>query len=186
MATCDVDSIVEKVRAGDLDAFGEIVAAFQADVWRSAAPILADRTLTQDVVQQAFLAAYRNLDKYRAGTDFSAWVRTIARNLARNAAVKRARGDSHLEAYRIELVDEHTPRQWREDMAEDRSAALRHCREALPPDSRRMLTSYYQEGLPIATIAKQLNRSIAAVRQSLWRIRMALRDCIEKRLEVSP
>ncbi len=45
--------------------YGEIITAFQREVWSVVAPILVDREAAKDVVQKTFLNIYTNLDKYR-------------------------------------------------------------------------------------------------------------------------
>lgn len=67
---------------GDVDAFTEIVLAFQTPVWRFVARLLDDRGLAEDVTQETFLRAYRRLPSYAFRSKFSTWLFQIARNAA--------------------------------------------------------------------------------------------------------
>jgi len=73
---------VERARRGDLSAFEELVRAYQADVYRFAVHLTHDRSLAEDVTQDAFLRAFRFLGGFRGGTTFGAWLFRIARNCA--------------------------------------------------------------------------------------------------------
>jgi RNA polymerase sigma-70 factor (ECF subfamily) len=174
-----VDSIVEEVRAGRTEAFGEIVRLFQKDVWRVAAAMLHDLKTTEELVQQAFVDAYLHLDQYRIGEDFGAWVRAIARNLVRMELRRRGREERRLELYREALAD-----RLRDDDAarhEERlEEALRKCRQTLPEHGARVLDLRYGQALDFEEIARSLGRSVEATRQLLSRLRLMLRDCLRK------
>lgn len=175
----DIDRLVARVLAGDLDAFEGIVEATHAAAWRAVAPLLFDRERTQDLVQDAFVQAYARLRDYTPGTSFVAWLATIARNRARNEVRGEARGAARLRAYR-ELVLSRAP----DDEARVRDEwgrALAACRQQLPENSRELVARHYDQAQPLETIARAMGRTVEAVRQALWRIRVALRDCVKAR-----
>ena len=82
-----------RAREGDLGAFEELVRTYQADVWRFAYHFTRDRSLAEDVTQEAFLRAFRFLRSFRGDSKFTSWLFRIARNCAMDAI--RAR-KSHL------------------------------------------------------------------------------------------
>ena len=71
-----------RAREGDLGAFEDLVRAYQADVWRFAYHFTRDRSLADDVTQEAFLRAFRFLRSFRGDSRFSSWLFRIARNCA--------------------------------------------------------------------------------------------------------
>ena len=75
--------LVERARAGDADAFGELVERYQAAVYRVARAALRSATEADDVTQEAFIAAYRKLRDYRGDASFKTWLLAIAWNTAR-------------------------------------------------------------------------------------------------------
>jgi RNA polymerase sigma-70 factor (ECF subfamily) len=180
-----VDRLVGEVLAGDIEAYGEIVTLFQGDLWLAVMPILLSREATKDVLQQAFLKAFDSLQDYKPGTSFRGWLRTIARNLARNELRRRANERSHLteySRYRLQVAPESASTGEQGDL---RHQALQECRKALPPQLQNLLQLYYAQNQPVDLIARTLNRTAEAVRQMLWRSRLFLRDCIMRKLGCS-
>jgi RNA polymerase sigma-70 factor (ECF subfamily) len=74
-----------RAREGDLGAFEDLVRLYQADVWRFACHFTRDRTLAEDVTQEAFLRAFRFLKSFRGDAKFTSWLFRIARNCAMDA-----------------------------------------------------------------------------------------------------
>ena len=75
--------LVERARAGDADAFGELVERYQAAVYRVARAALRSTTEADDVTQEAFIAAFRKLREFRGDASFKTWLLAIAWNTAR-------------------------------------------------------------------------------------------------------
>ena len=78
-----------RAREGDLDAFEDLVRAYQADVWRFAYHFTRDRSMADDVTQDAFLRAFRFLKSFRGDSKFTSWLFRIARNCAMDALRQR-------------------------------------------------------------------------------------------------
>jgi RNA polymerase sigma-70 factor (ECF subfamily) len=78
-----------RARQGDLDAFEDLVRAYQADVWRFAYHLTRDRSMADDVTQDAFLRAFRFLKSFRGDSKFTSWLFRIARNCAMDALRQR-------------------------------------------------------------------------------------------------
>jgi RNA polymerase sigma-70 factor, ECF subfamily len=74
--------VVGAARTGDLAAFESLVRAYQGDVWRLCYQLVRDRSVADDVTQDAFLRAFRFLPRFRGDAKFSTWLFTIARNCA--------------------------------------------------------------------------------------------------------
>jgi RNA polymerase sigma-70 factor (ECF subfamily) len=177
------DRIVEEVLAGNTDAFAGLVRLFQESVWRIAAAMLRDRDATENLVQQVFVDAYLHLDQYEPGTDFGAWIRTVARNRLRKELRTAWREDRRLEAYRQRLAEcLHAEAGDHHDDSDAYLAALRGCRELLPPRDAAMLQLRYERGLSFEDIARKQGQTAEAVQRMISRIRSRLRDCIQKKL----
>lgn len=67
-------------------------------------------------------------------------------------------------------------------IGEELRAALDHCLGVLSPEDRDLVARRYEQGLRITQIAVQLRRNAATVRVQLFRIRQALKDCVERQL----
>src|SRR4029450_14052405 len=74
----DVETLVRDARAGDRHALGQLYDTYRDRVARFATGRLGDPERAEDVTSETFEAVCRNLGSYRAGTDFEAWLFTIA------------------------------------------------------------------------------------------------------------
>lgn len=76
------NELVELARAGDRDAFGELVRRHQHEVYTLAVRLVHDRDLASDVTQDAFVRAWRAMPKFRGDSKFSTWLHRITVNTA--------------------------------------------------------------------------------------------------------
>jgi RNA polymerase sigma-70 factor (ECF subfamily) len=177
----DGDELVRRVRAGDTDSFALIVRRYQGAVWKVAAAMLEDRVATENLVQQTFVNAYQRLAQYQLGRDLGLWLKGITRNLAREELRRRSRETDVLAHYR-RYLDAFLA----EDGGEEREAAAQRamasCRGELAPAASRALSLFYDDGCSMDEIARELGRTSAAVRLLVFRARLALRACVERRL----
>jgi RNA polymerase sigma-70 factor (ECF subfamily) len=181
MAPC-VDEIVKKVLEGDIDAFEEIIGRYERDVRRIAGALFQNRQTTEDLVQEVFVSAFSHLGRYRMGEDFGVWLRGIARNLVRTELRNRSRETRRLQLYRDQLADRLKDDQAAEQHHARMAEAHEKCREKLPAHSLEVLELHYGRSLNLQEVASRLGRSLEAVKQLLYRVRLLLRDCIEKKM----
>jgi RNA polymerase sigma-70 factor (ECF subfamily) len=178
----EVERIVEQVRNGQTEAYAEIVGRYQDEVWRIVARLLVDRDTTRELVQQVFVDAYFHLDQYRPGTDFGAWLRTIAANLARRELRSAVRSSRRLEAYRRLLYERLRDGEGEERQEQRLLDALRECQEKLPGQAARILDLRYGACLDFEAIAGKVGGTGAGVQRMISRIRLQLRDCIKAKV----
>jgi len=184
--TPEADRLVREVLAGDTNAFAGLVRMYESDVWRIAATLLRDRSATENLVQQAFIDAYAHLDQYRLGTDFGAWMRTVARNRLRKELRTASREDRRLAVYREQLAERlkaESPNS--HDDGDLYLAALRRCREELPERDATIIRMRYEKGWSFDTIAARQEQTSEAVQRMISRIRARLRACIEGKLNTT-
>lgn len=162
---------VERVRSGDTAAFQQIVDATQARLVRLGARMLGSVVDAEDVVQEAYVKAYRSL----VGGDFdgranvTTWLYRIVTNQAIDAMRGRARRPKP-----TDTADESTS-----DLASAEQklalAELSDWMDQLPPDQRAALVLKAVEGMTSPEIAEIMRCSEGAVEQRLVRARAALR-----------
>lgn len=87
----DEPDLVERVKRGDVDAYGEIVARYQALAQRTAFVITRDAASAEDAAQEAFVKAYRALGGFRSGAPLRPWLLRIVANEAINRAKAASR-----------------------------------------------------------------------------------------------
>ena len=178
-----LDDLIAKARSGDVESYGPVVAEFQGRLRAFIASFCPDRSEVDEVAQRTFIWAYEHLGEYEVGTRFYSWLKAIARNMLLAELEARRRQVSNQRRYLAHLQVTAC----REDLAADdrRSEAveaLQKCLEMLPAAARLMIRRRYEQPVPIAAIARDMNRSPGGVKVALFRVRQALRKCVEGRL----
>jgi RNA polymerase sigma-70 factor (ECF subfamily) len=190
MAAFDASDEVELVRqaaAGSREAFAQLVGIHQAAVRWCLVRYVRDPATADDLAQEVFLAAYRNLATCRAPANLRGWLLGIARNLAmqhvRAEARRRLKEQGPLAAQMAQWRIEQLEQAPGEDLEHERKfETLRHCVEHLAPESRRVVEEHYFHRQTVESIAQRQGRGAGAVRMMLLRIRKALGDCIHTNL----
>ncbi|HEX7196860.1 MAG TPA: sigma-70 family RNA polymerase sigma factor [Candidatus Limnocylindria bacterium] len=173
----DVAELVTRAQDGDRAAFDEIVKATYADTYTLALRLTGNEEDARDVVQEAYLRAYRGLDKFRGDAQFSTWLYRITANCAATALGKRKRHRHEDIDDQLALSDDR-PEIDPEERADatllrDRvSAALGH----LPPKLRAVVVLRDIYDLPHEQIAEELGISETAAKVRLHRARRQLRE----------
>jgi RNA polymerase sigma-70 factor (ECF subfamily) len=173
----DRDRLVEAAQAGDRDAFDELVRATYADTYTLAYRLTGDEEDARDVVQEAYLRAYRGLKKFRGDAQFSTWMYRITANCASTFLAKRTR-HRHDELSDDAVLADGRPEIDPESMAEaellrDRVSDALH---DLPPGLRAVVVLRDVYDLPHEAIATELGISEAAAKVRLHRARKKLRE----------
>lgn len=174
----DIESAVRDALAGDEAAFERVVRAYHGAVWAIAYAMTGDRAGADDLTQETFLVVWTEISRLRAPGAFPMWIRTIARNLARNWL--RSRG------YRARLAERYMAEPRSEDAAQADAAILQSERRerilaalrTLSPRIRETMVLFYLEERPIGEIADALGLSETAVKSRLFQGRKRLRDAL--------
>ena len=167
----NLDEAAQRVRSGDSAAFGQIVDATSSRLVRLAARMLGNVVDAEDVVQEAYVKAYRALatGDFDGRANVSTWLYRIVTNQAIDAMRGRARRPKP-----TDTADESTS-----DLASAEQklalAELVDFMSELPPDQRAALVLKAVEGMTSPEIAQVLECSEGAVEQRLVRARAALR-----------
>ena len=184
------DVVVRRVQDGDREAYRLLVEDLEREVRGFVAARASSLELVDEVVQSAFVEAYRNLSNYELRGTFVSWVKGFARNLLKRELAQRARlvstdqevleglvSSASLDA----LAEEDAADGRREDLAR-----IERCLAALSPRARLMAERRFVEQVPINRIAQQFKQTRAAIANALSRIRASLRTCVEAAGEVQP
>ncbi len=84
MTAKELEKCVERYLLGEKEIFDEIYQETQKAVYLTIAKIIKDKSTIEDLMQEVYIKAINNLSSYKLGTNFSAWICTIARNHAIN------------------------------------------------------------------------------------------------------
>ena len=164
---------VARVLAGDTRAFEGIVRRWQSPLINLAYRFCRDRSRAEDMAQEAFLRAFRNLASWRQESAFSTWLFSLATNLY----CSELRRIPPITLPFDEVHEPHDPRDMGSDLAQrNQSAAVHKAVQTLPPKYREVLTLYYFHEMDVPTTARSLNLPEGTVKAHLFRARNLLRD----------
>ncbi len=186
MSQREIDQeLVERVQAGDKRAFDLLVLKYQRKVERLVARYVRDSGEVDDIVQEAFIKAYRALPSFRGESAFYTWIYRIAINCAKNYLASPGRRIvpmSELDTEDDEETESFERNTGLHDVATpDAEYATRQIAEtvnramaALPEDLRTAVTLREIEGLSYEEIAEAMDCPIGTVRSRIFRAREAI------------
>ncbi|CAA9270933.1 MAG: hypothetical protein AVDCRST_MAG42-3276 [uncultured Chthoniobacterales bacterium] len=161
---------------GDRDAFEMIIRSFSRPLFAVAYGVLQNREEAEDVVQDAFVKAWKTRWRVRDPEKFPAWLATIARNRARD--VSRARRTVPLSDELDEAAEPVAALTASGDLNGEVQAAL----ASLPETHRVALTLRYFDALDYATIERTLGLTNGALRGILGRALQTMRKRLQPAL----
>lgn len=176
------DQLVAEARAGSQGAFTALVDRYERPVFNLLARMVRDRTLAEDLSQDAFVKAFRRLETYRADQGkFSNWVFKIAHNTTidhlRRSRVTTvpidAGGEGDVDFHSI-LPDESSTTPLEGAVRMDLAKALGVAIEQLRPEYREVVVLRHQEGLSYEEIADLTEMPLGTVKTYLHRARKEL------------
>jgi RNA polymerase sigma-70 factor (ECF subfamily) len=180
------DEVVQRVRAGETGLFEVVMRRYNQRLYRVARAIVRDDAEAEDVIQQAYVNAYRHLDQFAGRAMFSTWLTRIAVHEALARARRRGRFDEQ------ERVDDRDgdvmdalkapgPDPERQAFAGEIRALIESAIETLPEHYRTVFVMRAVEGMSTAESAECLDISEETAKTRLHRARMLLRDTLYQR-----
>lgn len=162
---------------GDASAFEALLAAYQHRAWCVAIRMLGNAPDAQDAVQDAFLAAWRAIDRFHPHQPFGPWIVTIVAHRCLNVLRGRKRVSFEpLEAPQRFLSADATSDPEAAVERNERSAVLRAAMRHLSPAATAIVVLHYAEDMTCARIGDVLGMAESAVKVALFRARARLRD----------
>ena len=180
-----VRSAVQAIREGDPDAFGRLVELYQRRLFGLALIMVRDPSGAEEVSQDAFVLAYKHLDRFDARRPFYPWLATIAVRLAQTWLRRHARVTTR-EGTALDPVQEpvaSTTDPLRQLITDERSRNLWRSVAALPSGERTAAFLYYRQELKVADIASALGVTSGTVKTLLFRARRRLRRTVKQDLK---
>jgi RNA polymerase sigma-70 factor (ECF subfamily) len=155
----------------------------QAELLAFIGSVVRDRAVRDDVLQETALTLWQAFDRYDRSQSFGAW----ARGIAANKLMQRwDRGERWHRALPVEAIPSLLAAFDRTDVSHDlRRDALERCLENVPVKSRKLLALKYEQGFSLGQIAEQIGSTMDAVNKALSRIRLKLRECVERQLRAA-
>jgi RNA polymerase sigma-70 factor, ECF subfamily len=181
-------ALVQAAKAGDVNAFEDLVKRYDRNVFRIAQHITQNREDAEDVVQDAFLKAYRNLAQFQGQSKFYTWLVRIAVNEALMKLRKRRPERMVSLDEDVKTEEDSVPREvadWSPNPEQQYNQAelkeiLGKTIQGLPPSFRTVFVLRDVEGLSTEETAEALELSIPAVKSRLLRARLQLRERLNR------
>ncbi len=178
------EALWQASRRGDRDAFGQIVSRYQNLVCSLAYSRTGNLAGSQDLAQETFVTAWRQLGDLRDPALLRSWLCGIVRNLSASAVrVERRRGGPAEDLAQIAepAAQEDNPEQ--QAVSNEEESLLWRALERMPEQYREPMVLFYREDQSVAEVAAGLDLSADAVKQRLSRGRALLRDEVAAMLE---
>ncbi len=184
--------LVDRLQAGELAAFAELMTKYQDRVYNAQLRIVGNSEDARDLTQETFLKALSGISSFRRSSQLYTWLFRIAVNLAMNHRRKvqrdRAlRDPSGNHVSRVGRQADRLVRQARERApadpadraeAEEQHALVRRALEELDPQQRTVIVLRDIEGFDYQDMAEILDVAVGTIKSRLHRARMALRELL--------
>ena len=167
--------LIEQCRQGDQDAFYRLYKLYARNMYNVGYRIVNNTGEAEDVLQEAFISAFRNLHEYRGDAPFGSWLKRIVVNKAINTIKKRRTeqlpGDDDFD---VPEVDSQEEREFPFNVEQVRSAIA-----SLPDGYRSVISLYLLEGYDHSEIAEILGISESTSKSQFNRSKRKLREILE-------
>jgi len=175
--------LIELAQKGDKNAYGQLVLRYQKRIFRFILGILGRKEMTEDIVQDAFVKGYLDLNDFEANRPFYPWIATIARNLALNQ-IKRFERERPISEFDDLLVEKiESPSNPLDEFVEhENERRLFKSIMSLPIQYRTVFILRTMEDLSYEEISKYLNISVGTVDSRLHRARGKLVEMLKDSL----
>jgi len=175
MGNGDYELVRQAIGGGD-DAFETLVRDNQRMVYALALRMLKNPTTAEDIAQEAFIKAYRNLETFRSGSKFSTWIYRITYNTAIDHIRKRKDevelaewdGASDTDTPEESLIGRETSRQVRDALKQ------------ISPEYRRVLELFYFSGKKYREVAEITDLPLNTVKTYIYRGKKELLNVVQK------
>jgi RNA polymerase sigma-70 factor (ECF subfamily) len=180
----ELDAVIDDVLRGERDAFRKVLRAYGLSLRSYIATQVHTLDDIDDLAQEVFFIAYRNLREFRRGDDFGAWLRGIARHKIYDHFRSTSRRHRALERFREEVARMVEARLER-TVSGDSSGAIEvllNCIGRLPERMRQVVRAGLDGDKP-ADLACEMMTTVGAVYRLHYRANQLLRDCMQKELD---
>ncbi|MGD0745678.1 MAG: sigma-70 family RNA polymerase sigma factor [Verrucomicrobiota bacterium] len=170
--------LVDASLAGNRDAFGQIVSRYQSLVCSLAYSATGSLSQSEDLAQETFVAAWKQLAGLREPEKLRAWLCGITRNLINNSLRRQGREPVHHAESLEEISESHSPepQPLEQAISNEEAAILWRALERIPEIYREPLVLFYREHQSIEAVAQSLELTEDVVKQRLSRGRKMLHE----------
>ena len=174
-------TLIKQVLTGQRECYRPLVEKYQKKIFLLACSMLGNPSEAQDMAQEAFLLAYKNLRDLKDRLKFGPWLYGITRNLCYAALRKKRIEPTSLEEISEHEIPDNVVRMWPADeQGTDLRSALLSKLEALPERYRVLLNLKYLEDCSYQEISEMLDLPVDLIRSRLFEGRRLLREGVQQ------
>ncbi len=186
----DEAALIQAAQHGELEAFNQLVLSYQRLAFNVALRIMGEPDSASDATQEAFISAFKALNRYRGGS-FRAWLMRIVTNACYDELRRRKRRP----ASSLEQMEErgataqlHSPAESPEQAAQraELAEAIERCLDTLIPEFRTVAVLVDLQGFDYREAAQTIGKPLGTVKSRLARARAQLRECLRESGELLP
>ncbi|NMB62092.1 MAG: sigma-70 family RNA polymerase sigma factor [Chloroflexi bacterium] len=197
MIGMEEELLITAAKAQNLDAFNELVLAYQTQVYNVALHMLNDLDEADEATQQTFIAAYQKIHTFKGGS-FQAWILRIVTNKCYDMLRSQKRHPTQSidgcddDPDDMDVMESATYLQDDDLLPEEQvamkelEAAVQRCIEALPLEFRSAVVLIDLQGMDYQSAAQASQVPLGTVKSRLARARSSLVDCLHKFKELLP
>ncbi len=180
------DQIIERTLAGETDAFSLLVRRWERPIYGLSLRMLGRDEDARDVCQETFLAAFRNLRKFRGDAKFSSWLYRIALNACHTRLRKQGGmfeqsiDQEDEDGRKFELADAGAENLSERLQRDQRANMVRKALQTLPAEMRQVIIMKEYEELTFAEIAEVLQIPVSTVKSRVYTGLQQMRAKLEK------
>lgn len=179
---------VRKAKNGNSKAFEKLVLKYQKPIYVAVRKIVLDHNDTNDIVQDTFVKAYTNLNRFDEQFTFYPWLHRIAINTTLNFRAKASRMQAfstNSDGDKIQQINKNSENPLEEVIEKELNAQVSEALERLPFDQRMVFILRTSEELSYQEISVQLDISIGTVMSRLSRARAKLKELLGQYLSAN-
>lgn len=180
-----MELIIAKVKEGDMTAFNVLIDEYKAMAFTLALKLMKNREDAEEVTQDAFLKAYKNIKQFEGKAKFSTWLYSIVYNTALTKLRKKKIPTSDISHHNEEHLSSYheSDNEWHQLRKTERSGYIKQAMEFLSPDDQVAITLFYLNENSLQEICEITDWELSNVKVRLHRARKRLLKVLEQLLD---
>ena len=180
-----MDLIIAKVKQGDMVAFNALIDEYKTMAFTLAMKLMKNREDAEEVAQDAFVKAYKNINQFEGKSKFSTWLYTIVYNTALTRLRKKQLDMKDMDSHSVEGLSSYaeSDAEWRKLQKDERSSYIKLALDRLVSEDQVVITLFYLDEKSVVEICEITAWELSNVKVRLHRARKRLLAELEKLLD---
>ncbi|OQY42059.1 MAG: hypothetical protein B6242_16585 [Anaerolineaceae bacterium 4572_78] len=167
--------LIVRAKQGDSDAFEVLYEMHKTSIYRAALLITGDASTAEEILQETFFRAYKNIDKLHEDVSMAPWLYRVAINLARDLTARRRRWRTNLSSIFERLVNSSPPTLEQVVEEQERNELVYNAINKLNFKQRTTLVLFYFQGFSLIEIGEIMNCPVGTIKSRLYYAKINLR-----------